>query len=101
MKDLEFKAERWLIIGIKLAALLSLFIVMISCGTIAGGETQYCQKTKPAMDHRQIRPWAFAGDILLLPIAMPIDFYTGGIYKPCNKYEINIKSGRNKLSLRK
>ena len=47
---------------------------------------QTCQKRKPTVDHREVRPWAFAGDLLLFPIALPLDFYTGAIYKPCAHY---------------
>jgi hypothetical protein len=82
--------------NLKLTALLwlSLFIaltIFTSCGYLFGGKIQACQKEKPPMDHREIRPLALTGDLLLAPIALPIDFYTGGIYKPCNKYQYKME----------
>jgi hypothetical protein len=73
----------------KLLVLLALPLLM-SCGTLLGGKLENCQKRKPGMDNREIRPWAFAGDMLLFPIALPIDFYTGGIYKPCGRNQVKL-----------
>src|SRR5437870_4461867 len=73
----------------KLLILLALGVVLLlstSCGTILGGGVQACQKRKPNIEHREIRPFALAGDLLMAPIALPIDFYTGAIYKPCIHY---------------
>jgi hypothetical protein len=78
--------------GIRLLGLIAVIMFLSSCGTLLGGKVQYCQKIKPEMDHREIRTWAFAGDVLLAPIALPVDFSTGAIYKPCNKYERKIRS---------
>jgi hypothetical protein len=63
-----------------------MLMVFTSCGTILGGRVQTCQKIKPTFNKREIRPWALAGDILLAPIALPVDFFTGAIYKPCINY---------------
>jgi len=71
-----------------------LFVLMTTtlisgCGAIFGGHIGYCQKHADikGVPARQIRPVALGFDILTLPfmiIALPVDFATGGIYKPCS-----------------
>lgn len=92
MKIVKLDTESWLFNGIRVLALAATILFLSSCGTLLGGKIQRCQSYKPAMEHREIRPWAFAGDMLLAPVALPYDFYRGGIYKPCNKYERSIMS---------
>jgi hypothetical protein len=69
--------------------ILACFIVVLfsSCGMVFGGKLTKCQWEKPEGVRRQIRPFALIGDILSGPfmiIAIPVDFVTGGIYRPCN-----------------
>lgn len=74
--------------------LVSILLIIIStlfsgCGAIFGGHIGECQKhgNIPGTPARKIRPVALAFDILTLPfmvIALPVDFATGGIYKPCS-----------------
>jgi len=59
-------------------------IGLTSCGTIYGGRISDCQKYRSPGARREIRPAALVGDIIWFPyISLPIDFITGGIYKPC------------------
>jgi hypothetical protein len=82
--------ERFLITCIRLVVIIAVLATLTSCGTLLGGKRELCQTQKPPMATREIRPWAFAADLLLAPIALPIDFYTGGIYKPCSKYKVKV-----------
>lgn len=72
-----------------LIVLLFVMIIANSCGTILGGKISQCQKTKPlpGQPSREIRIGALIGDIIFLApyITIPVDFATGGIYKPCKK----------------
>lgn len=76
-------------------SVVSIGLIQTSCGTLLGGRVQSCQKIKPGIDHRELRPWAFAGDLLLAPVALPIDFSTGAIYKPCQRYRVDVINKRD------
>jgi hypothetical protein len=72
----------------KLFILIFCAVALTSCGTIYGAKITDCQKTKPiaGQKQREIRPAALIFDIVFAPvISLPIDFSTGGIYKPCKK----------------
>jgi hypothetical protein len=77
----------------KIAVLLILATVLFSsCGTICGGKITDCQKKGPGQGgaHRQIRPAALIGDILLFPIiSLTVDFVDGAMYVPCSSGNSN------------
>jgi hypothetical protein len=62
-------------------------VLFSSCGLVFGGKLTKCQYEKPEGEHRKIRPAALIGDIISGPfmiITLPVDFATGGVYRPCN-----------------
>lgn len=80
--------------------------IFSGCGALYGGHISDCQKHTPARDEpkRQIRPAALVFDILSSPIiALPIDFATGGIYKPCSlshKVQDSLDSAKEQQHIR-
>ena len=87
MKKNNYKIEGILINILKIACLGTVLIMFNSCGTLLSGRVEACQKRKPTVGHREINPLVFLADVPLFPIALPIDFYTGAIYKRCTFYE--------------
>jgi len=73
---------------------LCLCFIISSCGVMFGGKLTDCQKQKPVTGKRQIRPAALMFDILspYWFISLPVDFTTGGIYKPCRQAVVNPKT---------
>lgn len=69
---------------VKALVLLLCVSTLTSCGTIFGGKITDSQKHKPAQGHREIRPAALVGDIIVQPglLWLAIDFADGAIYKP-------------------
>jgi len=71
----------------KVFLVVSSAIMFSSCGLVFGGRLTKCQWEKPEGEKRKIRPAALIGDIISGPfmiIALPVDFATGGVYRPCN-----------------
>ena len=98
MRKNNYKLEGFLINLLKITCLGSLLIMFNSCGTLLGGRIEACQKRKPTVGHREINPLIFLVDVPLFPITMPVDFYTGAIYKSCTFYE---STAINKKAVRK
>lgn len=64
---------------------VSVGVLLTSCGAIYGGQVTDYQRTRPLVGQptRAIRPAALIGDILFFPfISLPVDFLTGAIYQP-------------------
>ena len=70
---------------------LLVFIVSIGCLYLQGCATIYAHQTTEYQRHRptfgspprQIRTWAFIGDLVMYPpLSFIIDFATGAIYRP-------------------
>jgi hypothetical protein len=97
MKNDNYKWEGILINILKITCVGAILILFNSCGTMVGGRIEACQKRKPTVGHREINPLVFLADVPLFPIALPVDFFTGAIYKSCSFYE---SSAINKKAVR-
>lgn len=62
-----------------------LFFIFSSCGTVMyiNKPLDECQKIKT--EKRKINYWVMAGDIIIFPPFIAVDFLTKKIYKPCKE----------------
>jgi hypothetical protein len=74
--------------------LLLIPFALNSCGYLLGGPITSCQTAKPLGGKRELRIGFLIADIVFLPV-LPVDFITGGVYKPCHKISSKRKAPKS------